>query len=137
MVRGRHLHGIGIGQLDGQRVGDERVLRVHRLVARAQEVPDRNAAEALQGYEVAVARAERPAAEADEYYWDDLVGLEVVNQTDERLGRVAELVRAGAHEVLDVRDEDGSQRLLPFVAAVIKEVDLAGRRIRVDWGRDW
>ncbi len=61
----------------------------------------------------------------------------MTNQADERLGRVVELVRTGAHEVLDVRDEDGVQRLLPFVAAVIKEVDLAGRRIRVDWGRDW
>jgi len=53
------------------------------------------------------------------------------------LGYVAELVRSGAHEVLDVRDEDGSQRLLPFVASVIKMVDLAGRRIQVDWERDW
>ena len=59
------------------------------------------------------------------------------NLAGERLGRVAELVRAGAHEVLDVRDESGNQRLLPFVAAVVKEVDLVGRRIQVDWERDW
>ena len=52
-------------------------------------------------------------------------------------GRVAALVRTGAHEVLDVRDAAGSQRLLPFVSAVIKEVDLAARRIRVEWGSDW
>jgi 16S rRNA processing protein RimM len=53
------------------------------------------------------------------------------------LGRVAELVRTGAHEVLDVRDAAGSQHLLPFVSAVVKEVDLAARRIRVEWGSDW
>ena len=60
-----------------------------------------------------------------------------MNQEGTRLGRVAELLRSGAHEVLDVRDETGRQRLLPFVAAVVMKVDPAARLIRVDWGHDW
>ncbi len=107
------------------------------LVVRFEGIEDRNAAEQLGGLYVGAPREALPETAKNEFYWADLIGLDVVNQADERLGRVAELVRAGAHEVLDVRDADGSQRLLPFVAAVIKEVDLAGRRIRVDWGRDW
>ncbi len=107
------------------------------LVARFDGIEDCNAAEKLVGQYIGAPREVLPKTAANEFYWADLVGLEVVNLADERLGRVAELVRAGAHEVLDVRDEDGNQRLLPFVAAVIKEVDLAGRRIQVDWGRDW
>ena len=73
----------------------------------------------------------------NEYYWADLIGLDVVNQEGTRLGRVAELLRSGAHEVLELRDETGRQRLLPFVAAVVKRVDLAARQIRADWGDDW
>ncbi len=107
------------------------------LVARFDGMEDRNAAEQLAGLYVGAPRQALPQTAKNEFYWADLIGLEVTNQADERLGRVVELVRTGAHEVLDVRDEDGVQRLLPFVAAVIKEVDLAGRRIRVDWGRDW
>jgi len=107
------------------------------LVVRFEGIEDRNAAEEFSRLYVGAPREGLPKTAKDEYYWVDLIGLDVVNQAGERLGYVAELVRSGAHEVLDVRDEDGSQRLLPFVASVIKMVDLAGRRIQVDWERDW
>lgn len=107
------------------------------LIARFEGIEDRNAAEQLSRLYVGAPRAALPKTTGNEYYWADLIGLEVVNQAGEKLGRIAELLRSGAHEVLDVRDEDGSRRLLPFVAQVIKNVDLAGRRIRVDWERDW
>lgn len=107
------------------------------LVVRFDGIEDRNAAERLAGRYVGAPREALPKTATDEFYWADLIGLDVVNQAGVRLGRVADLVRTGAHEVLDVRDEDGSRRLLPFVAAVIKEVDPAARRIRVDWGHDW
>jgi 16S rRNA processing protein RimM len=107
------------------------------LIVRFEGVGDRNAAEQLTGLYVGAPRAALPSTAGNEFYWADLVGLDVVNEQGESLGRVAELVRAGAHEVLDVRGEDGRSRLLPFVAAVIRQVDLAGGRIRVDWGRDW
>ncbi len=107
------------------------------LVARFEGIEDCNSAEQLVRLYVGAPREALPKTAQNEFYWADLVGLDVVNQAGVRLGRVAELVRTGAHEVLDVRDEDDSRRLLPFVAAVVKEVDLAGRRIRVDWERDW
>lgn len=107
------------------------------LVVRFDGIEDRNAAEQLARLYVGAPREALPKPAKNEFYWADLIGLDVVNQAEERLGRVAELVRTGAHEVLDVRAEDGSRRLLPFVAAVIKEVDLAGRLIRVDWECDW
>lgn len=107
------------------------------LIARFEGFGDRNAAERLAGLYVGAPREALPETANNEFYWADLIGLDVVNKEGERLGRVAELVRTGAHEVLAVCDEAGNQRLLPFVATVIKEVDLAARRIRVDWGRDW
>jgi 16S rRNA processing protein RimM len=107
------------------------------LIVRFDGIEDRSAAEALAGHYVGAPREALPKTAKNEFYWADLVGLDVVNQVGEQLGRVAELVRTGAHEVLEVRDDAGNRRLLPFVAAVIKEVDLATRRIRVDWERDW
>lgn len=106
------------------------------LVVHFDGIDDRNAAEKLTGFYVGAPREALPKTAGDEFYWTDLVGLEVVNLTDERLGHVADLLSSGAHEVLCVRDGD-KERLLPFVAAVVKEVDLAGRKIRVDWATDW
>jgi 16S rRNA processing protein RimM len=63
---------------------------------------DRTAAEALKGFLVGAPRAALPKTEEDEFYWADLVGLEVVNAADERLGKVAGLIETGANAVLRV-----------------------------------
>lgn len=119
---------------------DYRVLdgKVHGqyLMASLEEVGDRSAAEALMGLDVAVLREEMPEAEEDEYYWDDLIGLDVVNLAGEALGRVEGLLETGANDVLQVRDGE-TERLLPFVDAVVKEVDLEAGRLLVDWGLDY
>lgn len=106
------------------------------IVASAQEVPDRNAAEALRGARVHVARASFPTAADDEYYWVDLIGLEVVNREGQVLGSVADLIDTGAHSVLRLVQGE-AERLIPFVAAYVDDVDLAARRIVVDWGLDY
>lgn len=107
------------------------------LIVQLEGVPDRSAAEALEGLYVGAPRAALPATGRDEYYWADLVGLQVVNLQGEPLGVVEELISTGAHEVLSLRDDENIRRLLPFVAQVVKSVDLGERRIQVDWGRDW
>lgn len=106
------------------------------VVAKLSGVDDRTGAERLVGLYVAAPRDALPATVEGEYYWADLVGLAVVNEAGESLGRVESLIEAGASPVLVV-GEGGRQRLLPFVAAVVKDVDVAGGRVRVDWGRDW
>lgn len=103
-------------------------------------VDDRNGAEALVGSFVGAPRAALPVPEPDEFYWADLVGLRVVNEQGESLGSVAELIEAGAHAVAVVREGEGEQateRLLPFVGAVIKDVDVSAGVMRVAWERDW
>jgi 16S rRNA processing protein RimM len=106
------------------------------VVAGAQEVVDRNAAEALKGARVFVARSSFPTAGADEYYWVDLIGCSVINREGVELGSVADLLDTGAGSVLRVVVGD-SERLIPFVAAYVDDVDLGARRIRVDWGTDF
>jgi 16S rRNA processing protein RimM len=108
------------------------------VVATARELPDRDAAEALKGARIFVSRASFPTPAADEYYWVDLVGLAVVNRQGEALGTVADLLDTGVHSVLRVTGAaDGVERLIPFVAAYVDDVDRATRRITVDWGMDF
>ena len=106
------------------------------LVAALDEVPDRNAAEAVDGYYIGAPREALPQTADNEYYWGDLLGLEVVNEADCKLGTVENLLSTGAHDVLQIKDGE-AERLIPFVAAYVLDVDLAARRIRVAWGEDW
>jgi 16S rRNA processing protein RimM len=111
------------------------------VVALAQEVPDRDAAEALRGARVFIGRSSFPTAGADEYYWIDLIGLNVVNRQGEQLGTVAGLIDTGPHSVLRVAPEgavdEAGEKLIPFVAAYIDDVSLEQRLISVDWGLDF
>ena len=122
------------------------------VVATAQELPDRNAAEAMKGARIYIARSNFPTVGDGEYYWIDLIGLDVVNRAGEALGTVLGLIDTGAHSVLRLRRPevevvlgaeapetaaDESERLIPFVRAFIDGVDLAARRITVDWGLDY
>lgn len=114
--------------------------RVHgeSVVVEFDGVADRNAAEALKGMLVGVPRPALPPASENEYYWADLIGLQVVNSRDESLGRVLGLIETGANDVLRVGTEEGEpERLLPFVAAVVLSVDVEAGTIRVDWEADW
>ena len=107
------------------------------LVATLAGILDRDASEALRGMLVGAPRAELPATESGEYYWGDLLGLDVVNVQGQSLGQVAGLIGTAANDVLRVDDGEGRERLLPFVDAVIRDVDVPGRRILVDWEADW
>lgn len=109
------------------------------VVASAQDVEDRSGAEALRGARVFVSRASFPTADPDEYYWIDLIGLSVVNRAGESLGTVVGLIDTGPHSVLRAQPADpkADERLIPFVAAYIDDVNLAEKRITVDWGLDY
>ena len=110
------------------------------VVATSADVPDRNAAELLKGARIFVSRASFPTPESDEYYWVDLIGLEVVNREGVALGAVRELLHTGPQTVLVLAyEEDGKpkERMIPFVSAYIDTVDLAGRQITADWQPDY
>ncbi|WP_246167807.1 ribosome maturation factor RimM [Propionivibrio limicola] len=107
------------------------------VVAQFEDVSDRNAAEAMQGRLVGVSRSELPKTGKDEYYWGDLIGLDVVNTQNQSLGKVLGLIETPANDVLRVGVDEGKERLLPFVATVVLDVDRESGRILVDWGVDW
>jgi 16S rRNA processing protein RimM len=110
------------------------------IVASAQEVDDRNAAEALRGARIFVPRSSFPTAAADEFYWVDLIGLAVVNREGVALGTVKDLMSTGPQTVLVLAYEhEGkpAERMIPFVAAYVDQVDLPGKSITVDWQPDY
>ncbi len=110
------------------------------VVACAHDVPDRSAAEALRGARIFISRSSFPTAATDEYYWVDLIGLEVINRQNESLGKVRELLSTGPQTVLVIEYlQDGKlqDRMVPFVSVYVDNVDLAARRIVVDWQTDY
>lgn len=104
--------------------------------AKFSGINSRDAAVALRGAVVAVARDEFPDTDEDEYYWVDLIGMQVVNLQGEILGAVSELMETGANDVL-VIGAGKDQRLVPFVAQYIVNVDMATKTITADWGLDY
>jgi len=114
---------------------EEQTVRGSELLVRFAGVADREAAATLKGRDIAVTRKQLPAPEEGEYYWTDLVGLKVENTSGESLGRVERMFESGADPVMVVVGE--TERLLPFVGAVVKQVDLDVGMILVDWGLDY
>ena len=110
------------------------------VVASSLSVPDRGAAEALRGARIFVPRSSFPSVGADEYYWVDLIGLDVVNREGHVLGTVRDLMANGPQTTLVLAagpDDKPVERLIPFVSAFIDNVDLPSGRITVDWQADY
>jgi len=127
------------------------------VVADLEHVGDRDLAESMRGYTVYVSRQYFPKAQADEFYWIDLVDCYVYSDA-QLVGIVAEVVDNGAHAILRVNrltiegDQTPSEVhvpqplldvkgrpeevLVPFVAAHVQHVDIAARRIETDWPLD-
>ena len=115
------------------------------VVAKIAGLEDRSAAEALRGARIFLPRSSFPSASKDEYYWVDLIGLEVINREGLSLGTVRDLMTTGPQAVLCVEYQnvakDGTssaaERMIPFVAAYVDAVDVPGKRITVDWQPDY
>ena len=83
-----------------------------------------------------MARSRLGPTEDGTWYWFDLVGLDVLNEQGENLGKVAELMQTGADDVLVLQGE--RRRLIPFVhGTVVKAVDLDAGLVRVDWDSEF
>ena len=107
------------------------------VVAQIKGIDDRNAAEALMGWEIFIDKSQLPAAKQNEYYWSDLIGLQVENTEGVVLGVIDNLLETGANDVIIVQGEE-RQHAIPFLQPqIVLEVDLAARKMRVDWDADF
>lgn len=106
------------------------------LLVRLADHPDRTSVEQFVGDAVWVNRTSLPPLEAGEYYWNELLGLTVLDTQGQELGQVDRVVETGANDVLVVKGRQNT--LIPYVFdRYILEVDLAAGRMIVDWSADW
>jgi len=106
------------------------------LVVQFKDCTDRDVAAALRGTDIGIYRSQLPPADAGEYYWSDLVGMQVIAADDRVLGRLDHLLETGANDVMVVKGEQ--ECLVPYIEGqVVKSVDLEARVIRVDWDPDY
>jgi 16S rRNA processing protein RimM len=105
------------------------------LLAKLAGIGTPEAAKKLRGSKVLVQRDALPEAEAGHYYLADLVGLEVVNEQGVVLGVVRQWMFNGAQDVMEVAGD--RMRLIPWIASVVRDVDLQNKRIQIEWQEDW
>ncbi len=112
--------------------------RLHREIwlLGFEQVPDRTGAESLRGTQLFLDAQELAGGGVEEgeegYYEDELVGLSVVGRDGTVLGTVTGLETRTAQDLLVVALTTGTEALLPFVEAIVPEVDLEGGRVVVD-----
>lgn len=119
------------------------------VVTQLVGVVGRDASEALKGAAVSIPRSQFPELPADEFYWSDLIGLDVFNVQGDALGQVVDMMDNGAQSILRIApvaasttaetpaDAKAPERLIPYVDQFVKQVDLAAKKITVDWGLDY
>jgi len=151
-----------LGKGDDWREMAVETAKVHNdvLVVKLVGIDDRDAALACKGKQIAIPRAQLPEAEENEYYWSDLIGLRVKNKQDVDFGLIVDVFETGANDVIVVKPDavksdtvkvdavaktsnkevaqvKPQERLLPFIDAVVLEVDLAAKTMLVDWDADF
>ena len=103
-----------------------------KLVLSFEGVDDRSGVEALRGVMLVIERGDRPALDdPDDFYTDDLIGLAVQTVHGQDLGPVKDVIGIAGADYL-VLEVDGAERLVPFVGAIVPEVDIAGGTIVID-----
>lgn len=106
------------------------------LIASFAGIIDRDEAMTLVGSELAIERDQLPVPKEGEFYWHDLINMQVINKQNEILGVITELLETGANDVLVVK-ADKQRHLIPYVQDVyIKDVDIEQGVIQVDWQSD-
>lgn len=110
--------------------------RLHREIwlLQFEGIPDRTGAESLRGTTLHLGEEEVGGGGSDEDAWyeDELVGLAAYDSAGERLGEVSELVTGAAQDLLVIRLQDGAEAMVPFVRAIVPEVDPEGGRVVID-----
>jgi 16S rRNA processing protein RimM len=114
-----------------------RPLKHEMLVARLKGVSTREAAAALTGAEIFARRNQLPSPSADEFYYDDLIGLDAVGKAGEPLGRVVSVMNHGGGDILEIAPAGGGETLLlPFTRQVAPTIDFEAGRIVIEPPRE-
>src|SRR5690554_1483634 len=124
-----------VRQLDGRKHGKG-------LIAKLEGVDTPEEARLLSGAEILLSKDKLPKLPEGDYYWSQLIGLQVVNLAGQLYGEVSSLLETGANDVLVVKACPGSldqqERLIPWLLPeVVRQVNLETAQIEVDWDADF
>lgn len=114
--------------------------RVHKegIIAKFAGIDDRDQAVSLLDREIHVLTSELPELSATEYYWHQLIGLQMLDCNNRPLGKITQMMETGANDVFIVTAEDNKEHLIPYIKGqVVKQIDLDNARIIVDWDLDY
>lgn len=111
------------------------------IVAHFEQYDDRDSAMSLIGLKLSVSRTQLPTLNQNEFYWSDLIGLQVINRQQHCLGTVTEIFETGANDVLVVKtnsDKKSAEILIPLVVGIyVDSADFDKHCLYVDWELDW
>jgi len=99
------------------------------LAVRAPQVTTREEAEALKSTKLFVPRSALPAAEEDEFYYTDLIGLNVKSTDGKRIGKVIGVHEFGAGDMLEIKPKQGASFYHPFTKLTVPKVDIKAKRV--------
>jgi 16S rRNA processing protein RimM len=105
------------------------------IVAQIKNVNDRELARGYIGTDIYIEKSQLPVLNKGEYYWEDLIGLTVINTTNITLGKVVNLMDTGSNNILVV--EGDKEHLVPYIVPFLLEVDMKNQQILVDWDEDF
>ena len=101
------------------------------VLAKIENINNRNDADVLRGFLIGISKIDLPILAKGKYYWSDLIGLEVINQTGFNFGTIESIMETGSNDVLVIKNE--KETLIPYLDNVIIKIDLEKKNIMVDW----
>lgn len=101
------------------------------IIVKLKEFKSRDEVKNLKGYFISILKSERPALPEGEYYYDEIIGLEVFNENGDYLGTITEINETGSNDVYIVREGE-NEFLLPALKQVVKEIDLENGKMKVE-----
>jgi 16S rRNA processing protein RimM len=112
-------------------------IKVHgkTIIAKFSEIADRTQAENYKNYLIGVPKSYLPQLKEDQYYWNDLIGFEVLNLQDVSFGLVDRYIETGANDVIVVKGD--KERLIPYTSMTVLKIDTIKDKIIVDWDEDF
>ncbi|SFV53486.1 16S rRNA processing protein RimM [hydrothermal vent metagenome] len=102
------------------------------IVAQLKQYDTPEKSETLLGYDIYINKSDLPKTNKDEYYWDDLINMTVINQHNQTIGKVTYLIETGSNDVLVIKHKD-KEILIPFINPFVGKISLEEKIIWVDW----
>ena len=106
------------------------------LILKFKDINSIEEIEMLKNIDLFINALDLPKLKKNEFYWKDLIGMEVISTKGDRFGKVIEMIEAGSRDVMRIKDKNNKKSILiPFEFGVFVE-EVKNNQILVNWDRD-